>query len=157
MTSYSLREATKADSSTLLRWRNDPVTRQWARSSDPIAVADHERWLDAVLVDSARLLYVLDRDGQPVASVRFDQSRDSDAEAEVSIAVAPEARGQGVGTAALEVGADQVAATLPSVTQVLAVVHRDNEPSLRMFSKAGYRPRTPADPTWLELVLTLPR
>lgn len=155
MTSYSLRPATHADSATLLRWRNDPTTRQWTRTTHAITQAEHESWLAGVLADPRRLLYMLERDGLEVASVRLDLSGETDDEAEVSIAVAPQARGQGVGSRALNAVAAELSRTAPGVTSVLAVINRDNEASLGLFTKAGYQPRTPSDPTWLELVLTL--
>lgn len=155
MTSYSLRPATDSDSATLLLWRNDPQTKAWARATRAITQTEHEDWLARVLADPSRLLFVLQRESQDVASVRLDLSDESADEAEISITVAPEVRGQGIGSQALIATAAYAAESLPGIRRILAVVNRDNEASLRLFTKAGYRPRVPADPTWLELVLSL--
>jgi RimJ/RimL family protein N-acetyltransferase len=160
MTSYSLRPATSADSATLLQWRNDARTREWARTTLASAQSEHEDWLTRLLADPSRLLFVLQRERQDVASVRLDLSDVSDdsgdaRQAEISITVAPEVRGQGVGSQALAATAAYAADSLPRVRHILAVVNRGNEASVRLFTKAGYHPRVPTDPTWLELILPL--
>lgn len=132
------REATESDAGPLLRWRNDPVTRAWSRNPDPVGAADHRRWLRAACESRTRLLLVVERDGEPVGTVRLDRVRAG--EWEVSITVAPEHRGRGLGGPILAAGEAELAGRVRTAT-LLANVHRDNATSLALFRRAGYRER----------------
>ncbi|HEY0248897.1 MAG TPA: bifunctional UDP-2,4-diacetamido-2,4,6-trideoxy-beta-L-altropyranose hydrolase/GNAT family N-acetyltransferase [Gryllotalpicola sp.] len=129
------RAATTADSLLLLRWRNDPVTRAMSRSSSPIAFPAHTAWFQRVLDDALRELYVVERGGMPVGTVRFDKHGQSDWE--VSIALAPEARGRGLSRSVLAAG-EAMFADSHSRASIIAAVLPDNEPSQRLFRGAGY-------------------
>lgn len=86
----NVRPARMADARRLWRWANDPDTRRWSFSPDPILWDDHVAWLGRVLDDPDRVLLVgVDEYGE-VGTVRFDVDGD---ECEVSITVAPECRG----------------------------------------------------------------
>ena len=132
------RRATEADADLLLRWRNDPVTRRWSRIRDPVALDDHRRWLASVLTDPDRLLLVVERDGEPVGTVRLDRHEPA---WEVSITLAPEHRGRGLAAEVLAAGEAQV-----SGVTVVASVHRDNAASLALFRRAGYLERPEPGP-----------
>lgn len=124
------------DSSLLMRWRNDPETRQVSRSSDPVSWDGHIGWYRRVLEDPLRELYVVERGGAPVGTVRFDALEAS--EWEVSITLAPEARGHGLARPVLAAGEAAFGARHPGVTVVAAVLP-DNVPSQRLFARAGYQ------------------
>ncbi|MEU3274027.1 GNAT family N-acetyltransferase [Saccharomonospora sp. NPDC006951] len=142
----SARPATEADAALLLEWRNDPVTRQWSRNTDPVAPADHGAWLRRVLDSPDRHLFVIGTPSEEVGTVRFD--RDASQEVwEVSITLAPSVRGKGMSAAVLAAGERALlaerdaAAELPvlAVLAVLATVHEDNAASMALFERAGYR------------------
>jgi RimJ/RimL family protein N-acetyltransferase len=127
----SVRPANHADSALLLAWRNDPETRAWSRTTDPVARPDHEAWLAKVLADPDRRLLVAEHDHHPVGTVRFDRDGDH---WEISITVAPEARGRKLAVPVL-LAAERV---LPRGTTVRACVHQDNGASRALFRRAGY-------------------
>jgi spore coat polysaccharide biosynthesis predicted glycosyltransferase SpsG/RimJ/RimL family protein N-acetyltransferase len=127
----TVRRATAADSDLLLAWRNDPLTRRWSVTTDPVPVDDHRRWLAKALTD--RVLLVAEEHGTPIGTVRFDPR--GPGEAEVSITLAPAARGRALAGPVLGAAHDE----LPGV-RVVARVHRDNHASRRLFAAAGYRP-----------------
>ncbi|OLF07564.1 hypothetical protein BLA60_26980 [Actinophytocola xinjiangensis] len=130
-----VRAATPADADTLLTWRNDPVTLAWSRGHQPVAPPVHQAWLAASLTSPDRLLLVVEQDGHPVGTVRFDREGDT---WEVSITVAPDRRGRGLAAGMLTVAEGALRAHAGAVT-VLATVHRDNAASLALFRAAGYR------------------
>lgn len=134
------RPATMDDSSLLLRWRNDPETREVSRSSSGITWSDHTAWYRRVLEDPSRELYVVERDEVPVGTVRFD-ALEAD-EWEVSITLAPEARGHGLARPVLTAGDAAFTQRHPGTTLVAAVLP-GNLPSQRLFARAGYQ-RDPA-------------
>ncbi|VTR76211.1 bifunctional UDP-2,4-diacetamido-2,4,6-trideoxy-beta-L-altropyranose hydrolase/GNAT family N-acetyltransferase [Cellulomonas hominis] len=133
------RGAGPADADLLLGWRNDPATRESSRSQDPVARADHVRWLDGVLADPDRVLLVVEHTGHPAGTVRFD--RVDDALWEVSITVAPHARGRGLAARVLAAGEAAWRDRVGDGPAVLACVRPGNRASARLFEAAGYRRR----------------
>ena len=155
------RPATLQDSRQLWQWRNDPATRAGSRSSAEVSWDDHRRWLTASLARTDRvLLLVHDRTG-PVGTVRWDLR--SEGEWEVSITVSPQRRGQHLArpllrSAEVALSEQTREAARPGavrsgaarsggsgVRAYLAVVHVDNEPSMRLFETSAYVPDLPPD------------
>lgn len=135
------REATEADAELLLGWRNDPRTRQSSRTTAAIPLAEHLTWLRGVLADPDRLLFVVERDGEAVGTVRFD--REKPGVWEVSITLAPSSRGRGLSGAVLAEGECALAERF-EVRAVLAAVHTENAASAALFERAGYAEAAPA-------------
>ena len=94
-----LRVAGPRDSGDLLAWRNDPETRANSRNTDTIARDSHEAWLERVLADPDRRIWVAEADGRKLGTV--SAARTGPDTVEVSITVAPGLRGSGVGGAML--------------------------------------------------------
>ena len=134
----SLRPAAAEDEALLLTWANDPGTRAASRRHDPIAAADHHRWLERRLAsaDDTRI-WIGEADGLPIGVVRFER-RAHDA-FEVSITVAPEARGRGLARPLLEAGVSAARAVFGQAT-ILADILPGNEASVRLFTAAGFAP-----------------
>lgn len=137
-----VRAATSADASSLLEWRNDPETRRWSRTTDPVAMADHTAWLSRVLADDDRRLLVAEHGGRPVGTVRFDREGGV---WEVSITVAPAARGRKLAVPMLLAAERWLG---PAV--IRANVHAENTASLALFRRAGYRVVADGEWQWLE-------
>ncbi len=129
------RLATREDSSLLLRWRNDPATREVSRSSEPVPWDSHTGWYERILENPDRELYVVERGTAPIGTVRFDALEGS--EWEVSITLAPEARGHGLSRPVLTAGEAAFSAHHPGAAVVAAILP-DNVPSQRLFAGAGY-------------------
>lgn len=137
MSGLVARAAAAPDADLLLRWRNDAETRAWSRSSAPVAPDRHAAWLTAVLADPVRHLWVLEQDGEPVATVRHDRIRQG--RYEVNVTVAPHRRGEGLATKALAAAGEALAQQDPSPHVIEAHVLPDNTASLAVFGAAGYR------------------
>jgi GNAT superfamily N-acetyltransferase len=157
----TVRPAIADDARLLWHWRNDPVTRASSRSHESIPLDRHVDWLRTTLERPDRRLLVGERGGEPVGTVRWDL-RDH-GEWEVSITVAPHARGTGLAGPLLRAAEEwlaQSSATPPGqdlspppggeLAAYLAVVHRDNDPSRRLFLSSGYLPDLPSDETGFE-------
>lgn len=139
-----LRKATIEDAETLFEWANDPVTRQNSLSSSPIAWETHIRWLEGKLADEKCLFYVaVDEDGIPCGTIRFDLDGHSNT-ALISYSVAPLRRNNGIGTALLLQGEEKIRSILPG-WQLLGVVKKSNEGSVRCFIGNDYRENTPTE------------
>ncbi|MFC4854664.1 GNAT family N-acetyltransferase [Actinophytocola glycyrrhizae] len=138
----TVRPATEADAALLLSWRNDPETRRWSRTTDPVSPVDHKAWLSRALADRDRRLLVAEHDGRPVGTVRFDREGGT---WEVSITVAPAARGRKLAVPMLLAAQRNLGSAV-----IRANVHSDNAASLALFRRAGYRPVSDGEWRWLE-------
>jgi UDP-2,4-diacetamido-2,4,6-trideoxy-beta-L-altropyranose hydrolase len=101
-----------------------------------VSPQEHGAWLAARLAQQQPRLWIGEVDEVPVGQVRLDVEG---ASGEVSIAVAPEARGRGHGQAMLR-SLQAIAAADPEVDLVVALVHRDNAASLRLFAACEFEP-----------------
>lgn len=120
------------DSEALLRWQMHPATRRYSRDPAPPSREDHAKFMSQRL-DGQCIMEILARDGSPTCVVRAERQSDPIA-LEVSITTAPEAQGHGIGQAALR----YLDALLPDAS-LLAYVDPGNTPSLKLFTRAGYR------------------
>ncbi|WOQ70888.1 bifunctional UDP-2,4-diacetamido-2,4,6-trideoxy-beta-L-altropyranose hydrolase/GNAT family N-acetyltransferase [Microbacterium limosum] len=146
-----VRPARMSDAEQLLSWRNDPQTRLRSRQTDEITMGSHRSWLQATLESRAQLLLVAEDGQNPVGTVRWDAVGRS--RWEVSINVAPTARGRGIAASALRAAERALLDEYPEAPlAMVAWVHPDNEPSLRLFSAAGYLPDKPAESGFLSFV-----
>ena len=155
-----VRPAAMDDADLLLAWRNDATTRAVSRQPDAVARPDHVAWLEASLARPDRHLLVGEVDGEPVGTVRWDE--EGEGEWEVSITVAPQARGRRLAPSLLAAAEHWLAVRCgPDLRGYLAVVHRDNTPSRRLFVGGGYAPDLPPDDAgferWVRSVRSGPR
>jgi RimJ/RimL family protein N-acetyltransferase len=109
------------DAGLLHRWANDPDTRRWSFTTDPIPWDVHIAWLEGALREG--VLLIGEDESGPVGSVRFD------ANGEMSITVAPERRGRGLARQMLD-----SALQYSPARRVVAYVRPENEASVRLFS-----------------------
>lgn len=131
-----LRPADMTDEVELLRWRNDPVTRQNSHEHAVVDPHDHRRWMTARLEDPATRLQIAVLDGEMVGQVRVDVE---DAVGTVSITIAPERRGEGLAKDVLRALQDQLEGDV-QIDALVAEVSPANDASRRSFLSAGFAP-----------------
>jgi spore coat polysaccharide biosynthesis predicted glycosyltransferase SpsG/RimJ/RimL family protein N-acetyltransferase len=131
----ALRRATAADSRCLWEIRNEESVRAVSLDTAPIPFERHQRWLAARLEAAAAPIFIVSApDAGDVGYVRFDAGP---GELQVSIALAPHVRGRGLGPAALRTAMAALDAG-GGHEPVVALVRRDNAPSLAAFARAGF-------------------
>ena len=96
MGDMKIRPATIADADILLAWRNDETTRLQSHNQHAVERDSHIRWLESVLSNPDRHLFVAEIDGRLAATFRADNDGDT---FELSWTVAPWCRGRGIGRA----------------------------------------------------------
>jgi RimJ/RimL family protein N-acetyltransferase len=131
----ALRAATVADARRMFDWRNHEETRAVSGNAEKIPWPAHTAWLDRVLADAQRHLFVAEIGGDAVGVIRFDV--DADQQAEVSLYLDPSLTGLGLGPRLLAAGE-----TLMNTRQVAAFRARvlgGNDRSRQMFERSGYR------------------
>lgn len=135
------RSAEAGDEARLLRWANDPVTRD-SFSRHAITAGEHHQWLQRVLSDDAARQFIVEtHQGAEVGQVRF---QGHDGEWEVHYAVAPEFRGRRMGTPLLRAALDEFRPGHRG--RVIGRVKTSNVASQKIFQALGFdRDRADAD------------
>ena len=125
-----LRIANIDDWKMLLAWRNDPETRTNSLDDRAISDDEHKKWLQQVLQNPNRRIYIVMENNEPVGSVRAD-FEPTEHYHELSWTVAPEMRGKGIGKRMVKL----LAETIPG--KVYARVKKENISSARIAVFAG--------------------
>lgn len=129
-----LRHVVRDDAELLFHWANEPTVRQRSISIEPIVWEDHLSWLEDVISDDDRRLYILELDGTPVGQIRFDRVGEY---ATVNVSLDVEQRGHGLGKAIIELGIIHATEEL-HVDRFVALVRPDNERSRNAFEAVGF-------------------
>jgi glutamate-1-semialdehyde 2,1-aminomutase len=140
-----LRTANWGDSSSLLEWRNDELTRVNSHSSEPISISQHEAWFKSSLDNPNRQIFIVVDENQSVGMIRVDASPTSGHKI-LSWAIAPACRGRGLGTRMLSEACKRF-----RDFDLIAEVKETNAASKAMVSKCGFymRAREQGVETWI--------
>lgn len=130
-----LRPVTPQDAELLFLWANDRTVREQSISTEPISWTEHTQWLEGVLGDSDRRLYLLEVNGHPVGQIRFDCQ---DATASVNISIEGEHRGEGLGELLIAMGTSRARKQL-DVDRFVALIRPENRPSQQAFKSVGFQ------------------
>lgn len=131
-----LRRAESGDLEELRRWRNDPETRRWSRSTGEVSPEEHAQWFERTMADPAAIIWIAQDGGSGlVGQVRV--TRESPDAAELHVTLAPEARGRGLGALLIMEAAARILVE-PGIDRLLAHVKDGNRASRRAFERAGF-------------------
>jgi UDP-2,4-diacetamido-2,4,6-trideoxy-beta-L-altropyranose hydrolase len=136
-----LRPVQAADSSQLLAWTNDPVTRQQSFDPAPVPATRHAAWLaDQIAQPAQRLLLLAEtvHTSEPAGLIRFALAANG-RQATLSYQLGPAWRGRGWAAALLLAGTRAALAYWPQLAEVRGEVKTDNGASVRAFERAGYQ------------------
>ena len=134
----TLRRARLTDIYRLWKWRNEPSTRLWSRSSNHIRFRTHLGWFLANQSNpSIAILVVLDARGRPAGTVRFNLA--GDGIWTTSITLASKFRGKHIGVTAL-ISAEEVLRNRNDVFGFRALINPQNHASVGLFERVGYKP-----------------
>lgn len=134
-----MRAVAMEDAGVLLAWRNDPVTRAASLSTAAVDMPAHLDWLSRTISAPDRLLYIGERDGVAVGTVRFDLDGDDPDAAEVSITVGPSHRGRKLSLPLLRAGLATFVGDARGRSVIHAVIRVENSASRALFDAAGFR------------------
>jgi RimJ/RimL family protein N-acetyltransferase len=127
----TLRLAETDDEDWFLELQRQPETRRFANRPSIPSPEEHHRWFAWTLADADRMLAIVECDGVPGGMLRLDRSTAAD---RVNIAVMPAFHRRGIGAAVLE-----LAARLVPGRCLEAEILPENDASLALFARAGYR------------------
>jgi UDP-2,4-diacetamido-2,4,6-trideoxy-beta-L-altropyranose hydrolase len=136
---FCLRSATYQDRERTFEWRNDPWLVSQGPSENQVDWEDHIGWYSEVLDTELHLLSIVEsQDGIGMGTVRLDKTgRDR---AIIAIALLRPYVGKGLGIAVLRAACAAGFAQWPWLASVHAYIRKDNQRSLRAFTKAGFTP-----------------
>ena len=146
-----LRKATMDDAKLLFQWKNDPETIANSITKRGVTMEEHMNWLEKVVDNPKRQLYILEINQVPVGQLRLDiddlekvsdtiTSKDikqvTVITAEISYGLAAEHRGKGLGKVLLEQA--ELIAKVYGIKQLTAEVLPHNLASQKLFKKLGF-------------------
>ena len=128
---FKLRGVIVSDWDFLLEWRNDNITRQNSFNSEVISTNAHKEYINNILINSDRNLYILEYNEIPVGTLREDRIEKEIFE--LSYTVSPMYRGKKIG---------QIMMSLYLIEKkgsYLCRVNEENLPSIKMIKKLGFK------------------
>ena len=139
--SLGLRRATLADAQILWEWRNNAQTRAMSLQSEPLEWEPHWNWLRSSVENSQHAIWIVTRDLENVAVVRFHRQitagKECASEATISVTLAPEFRGQGLSKTVIKTGCRAIFGLWP-IQKIRAQIKTQNVASLRAFEACGF-------------------
>jgi RimJ/RimL family protein N-acetyltransferase len=142
-----LRPAETADWARLWAWRNDPQTRENFEYGDAVSLAEHMRWLEAVLKDANTRLYVglQDGTGASVGTCRVMRAQHLPDAAlpalDCSVTVEPRYRGRGFAEPLITAMCRELADDDEFCRYgLVARIKHGNWASIRAFAACGFVP-----------------
>lgn len=127
-----LRKVNFEDWKTLLGWRNNLETRTRSHSIEMITEKDHKDWLNDVIKNPHRMLFVAEVNDIPVGTVRADFDSTTNAY-ELSWTISPHARGQGIGKKMVKLLVERLN------SRVRAEIKEGNIPSIKIAESANLK------------------
>jgi UDP-2,4-diacetamido-2,4,6-trideoxy-beta-L-altropyranose hydrolase len=134
-TTLQVRPATLADAEPLWELANEETVRNNSFSPNPIPLPAHIDWLKSKLASRDSRIWIIEREGEFAAQIRYDRVAGS--LAEIDFSVRSLFRGRGLGTSALLL-TRRCACEQLAVTRVRGIVMDRNPASARAFVGAGF-------------------
>lgn len=130
----TIREINSDDKNITFEWANDELTRQNSFDCNPISFETHSMWFDSKINNKNSFYYMSELNGNPVGLVRFDTK---DNKLIIGITISQKYRGQGLSSKLLRDACDIV--RKKSKLPIVALIKKENIPSLKSFEKAGFK------------------
>lgn len=126
---FNLRKIVYDDWSILLNWANDYTTRKNAFNQNKITEQEHLKYIETVLLDDSKNIYILEIDGIPVATIKDILFEDF---IELSYNVCPSQRGKKLSILLLNLYLYE------KKGKFLCRIKKDNFASIRMVERCGF-------------------
>jgi RimJ/RimL family protein N-acetyltransferase len=128
-------EVTELFIKDVFEWRNDKITREMSFSSEKIKFKSHLYWFKNMMNDNNQVVYIGIEEEDRVGICRFNLDQKNKI-AEVSINLNPKMRGKNYGFQLLSLSIERFFEK--HKIDLIAKIKETNEPSKKLFSKAGF-------------------
>ena len=141
-----LKPLTPAEVELVFEWRNHPDVRKVSANSSPLVWDSHVKWCHSRMEAEEVSVWIAWVGDQPIGYGRFDAaSEDSTGQtAFVSICVDQGFRARGAGRKILSqlcaIADARNEKTKEATLKLVAMIHTDNKPSMRLFKLCGFLP-----------------
>ena len=148
----SLKKADFSDIEFLWYLRNQPDVYKFSKEKRRITWPEHIYWIIPVILgNTEKELFIVRKGLLPVGQIRFDFN--DKGKAVVSISLLKEFRSKGIGNESFEKAIKLLKKTKkPKI--VLAEIHKDNIPSIKLFEKLNFQFKEKKG-VWLKYILEL--
>jgi RimJ/RimL family protein N-acetyltransferase len=119
----------------VFEWRNDKITRAMSFSSEKINFESHLYWFKNMMNDKNQFVYVGIEEEERIGICSFNLD-ETNKVAEVSINLNPKMRGKNYGFQLLYLSREKF--FTKQKIDLMAKIKETNEPSKRLFNKAGF-------------------
>lgn len=130
-----LRKVEYSDMELIYRWAIDPIVRNNSFNIDTITYENHVKWFVKMMSDISVLQFILMDGNVPVGQIRLNINGD---EAEIGYSIVAEFRGKGYGRRILQLAYEEIKASHPEISKLVAKVKPDNIISNQLFGSEGY-------------------
>ena len=131
------REVTTADAELLHTWRNHPEVRSVSTKNTIIKFTDHYAWIQKIIKDKNRWLFVGEIGNIPIGCIRFDQTEKN--KLSVSLYLDPSLNNLGLGQHLLNLGELEMKKILKGNLIFTSEIMPSNILSQNLFKKCGYQ------------------
>ncbi len=131
----TIRKANEEDCLQYFEWANDPLTRQYSYQSEPISLAQHEKWFYEKINNADSFLYVLELNKQGIGQIRFDLKKEN---AIISFSIDKYYRGRRLGMLILKKGIEVFKKEMPNIP-IIGFVKKENKASIKAFRALHFR------------------
>lgn len=132
-----LRYAVKADIETTMEWAINPDVRAFSFNQKIILKKEHTGWFYSKLESTDCEFYILEVNGKPAGSIRFDI--ESSECAKINYLIDSKFTGRGLGTYILEHGLMFLCKNRSSIRNVYGYVLKGNIASVKIFEKLSFK------------------
>lgn len=132
-----IRKVEDGDLQITYEWATDANVRRFSFNKNKITLKEHSNWFFTTLENSNIEYYMLEINGNPAGSIRFDI--DKEYIAKINYLLDPNFIGKGLGTYLLENGLKLLKVNRPSVKKVYGYVLKENIASVRIFEKLSFK------------------
>lgn len=126
---FRFRLVEKKDSSLILQWKNDPITRFFSKNQEKVEKIRHQKWFTNRLNLKNPNLWIVETNGVACGTLRLDQEKEST----LSWTVAPDFRGKGLGKKMVKAFSDRLNFLL------VAWIHKGNVASQKIARFSGFK------------------
>jgi RimJ/RimL family protein N-acetyltransferase len=128
-------EVTELFIKDIFEWRNDKISRAMSSSSEKIKFESHLYWFKNIMNDKNQFVYIGIEEEKRIGICRFNLDQKNKI-AEVSINLNPKMRGKNYGFQLLRLSREKFFEK--QKIDLIAKIKETNEPSKKLFSKAGF-------------------
>ena len=127
----------KEELKNTLKWKNDPIIKEYIGTVYPISMEEHKRWFDKLSSnDNIRFFSIKTKEGDHIGNINL-RINWKDRNCEFGILIAEKTQGKGYGTDALKTVVNFAFEEL-NMHRIWCQIFEYNKAAVRVYEKAGF-------------------